>query len=115
MACGLTSAERSIAAGDDLLQALLEQLGIEPKADAMASARTEFRALVAVPRHRLVLERALHDADSSETYPSVMLSELLATYGISGEAKYGRITLPKDTRPETIPRSRPAGGAAAAL
>ena len=116
VACGLTSAERSIAAGDDLLRALLEQLGIEPKADPMASARTEFRALVAVPRHRLVLERALHDADSRVTYPSAMLSELLASYGIPASAKYGHITLPKDTRPETdlAPNLATRGGRAPA-
>ncbi len=100
--CGLTTAESPISAGDGLLPALLEQLCVEPPADPMAQARTAFRALVAVPRRRLVLERALHDGDSEVTYPSVMLSELLTAYGIAPSASPSDMALPVTQRPETL-------------
>lgn len=100
-ACGLTTKERPVKEGDELLQALLELLGVEPEADPMAKARSDFHALIATARTRVVLERAQHDADSKPTYPSVMLSELLATYGISATASYEEVTLPKRMLPET--------------
>ncbi|MBR3234881.1 MAG: PD-(D/E)XK nuclease family protein [Atopobiaceae bacterium] len=99
--CGHTTAEQPITAADDLLSALLEQLAIEPASNPMARARAAFRAQVCAARAHLVLERALHDADSKPTYPSVMLSELLAAYGIPASAPYEAITLPKQTLAET--------------
>ncbi len=101
VACGLTTGERPVKAADDLLQALLELLGVEPVADPMAKARAEFHALLSVARERVVLERAQHDSDSKPTYPSVMLSELLATYGISATAGFADVSLPKRMLPET--------------
>lgn len=101
VACGLTTAEQPIAASDTLLQALLERLEVEPAGNPMAQARARFRALVAAPRTRLVLERALHDADAKVTYPSVMLSELLAAYGIGASVGYKELPLPKATFSET--------------
>lgn len=101
LACGLTTEERPVKAGDELLQALLELLGVEPVADPMAKARSDFHGLLAAASGRVVLERAQHDADSKPTYPSVMLSELLATYGISATASYEEVTLPKRMLPET--------------
>ena len=91
---GLTTTESPISSSDDLLGAVLEHLGIEPKANPMAKARAEFHALMAVPRERLVLERVLYDADSKVTYPSVMLSELLAAYGIGVSEDPGDHGLP---------------------
>lgn len=99
--CGLTTAEQPVQAPDDLLPALLERLGIDPQADPMAEARQAFASLVAVPRSHLVLERALHDADAKPTYPSIMLSELLAAYDIPATAKPGAIALPHTLRGET--------------
>lgn len=99
--CGQTTVEQPITAGDDLLSALLEQLGIEPKDDPMARARASFFAALSAPRRTLVLERALHDSDSKPTYPSVMLSELLAAYGIPASADYEDMPLPKMGVPET--------------
>lgn len=96
--CGLTTAEQPISAGEDLLKAVLEQLAIEPKADPMARARSDFYRLVSVPTRVLVLERALYDADSKETYPSVMLSELLSVYA---GAERGAGALPTTRRVET--------------
>lgn len=101
VACGLTTAEQPIGAGDDLLTVLLEELGIEEIADTMAQARASFYGLVSVPRRRLVLERALHDQDAKEAYPSVMLSELLAAYGISAKEKPAGIAFAHAVRPET--------------
>ena len=101
VACGLTTAEQPVRSSDDLLHALFEALGVEPALDPMAQARSAFRSLVAVPRVRLVLERALHDVDAKPTYPSVMLSELLATYGMSSTAEFDDLPLPHTQRPET--------------
>ena len=81
--CGLTSVEKPVEGKENVLQAMLELLGVEPKADPLAHARAEFRALLGVARSRVVLERATADADGEETYPSVMLSELLAACGVS--------------------------------
>ena len=99
--CGQTTVEQPITAGDDLLSALLEQMGVEPKDDPMARARANFHATVSAPRHLMVLERALHDSDAKPTYPSVMLSELFAVYGIPASAQLGEVSLPKTTWPET--------------
>ncbi len=97
--CGLTTAEQPISSGDDALGALLEQLGVEPEANPMAEARTAFRALVAAPRGHLVLERTLHDAEGQDSYPSVMLSELLACYETAAGPSLG--SLPQTRRAET--------------
>ena len=100
--CGMTTAEQPVGASDGLVDSVLAQLGVEPRTDPMARARASFRALAGVPRERLVLERALHDADAKEAYPSVMLSELLAAYGIPAGAKPAQIPLAVQTRGETL-------------
>ncbi|MBP3893031.1 MAG: PD-(D/E)XK nuclease family protein [Atopobiaceae bacterium] len=99
--CGLTTDESPISAGEDLLRALSEQLGVEPPANSMAHARAQFYRMVRVPRSRLVLERALHDADAKDAYPSVMLSELLAVYGGESVASKRESGLPVEQRGET--------------
>lgn len=99
--CGLTTVEQPIKPTDDLLTSLLELLAVEEVADPMAEARASFRSLVAAPRRRLVLERATHDADSKPTYPSVMLAELLAAYGIPASAEGDEVSLPHRTFSET--------------
>ena len=101
VACGLTTNESPISAGEDLLKALSEQLGIEPEANPMARARAQFYRMVRVPRRRLVLERALHDSDAKATYPSVMLSELLSVYGIEPTGGFKEPVLPVEQRGET--------------
>ena len=101
VACGLTTAERPVGSGDDLLQALLEQLGVEPESDPMAKARADFHGLVAAARRHLVLERATHDADSKVTYPAVVLAELMSAYGIPASGEPAAFGLPTQTRPET--------------
>lgn len=81
--CGLTSTEQPIEGKEDVLQAILEQLGVEPKANPLAESRAEFRAALGVARSRVVMERALCDVDGKETYPSVMFAELMSVYGVS--------------------------------
>ena len=78
--CGLTSQEYAPSTGDDLLGGLLEALGVEPQANALAEQRSQFFKLCSLSTRELLLERALFSADSHETYPAVMLTELLATY-----------------------------------
>lgn len=91
--CGLTSAEQPLEGKEDVLQAILELLGIEPKADSLAKARLDFRLLLGVARSRLVLERMLADAEGQPSYPSVMLSELLFAYGIDSSASIRELPL----------------------
>jgi ATP-dependent helicase/nuclease subunit B len=85
IACGLTSEEDPIPRDVNLAEELLDRMGIEPAPDPLMQARTRFSHLVAVPRRRLVLERSLKNAASEDAYSSVMLTELLARYGIEGE------------------------------
>lgn len=99
--CGLTTAESPIKAPDDLITAVLELLHVEAPSDSMADARASFRSLVQVPTTRLVLERALHDADSKPTYPSVMLSELLSCYPSIDEHGDATRGIPTSSLPET--------------
>ena len=101
LVCGLTTVEQPIRPTDDLLTSLLELLAVEDVADPMAEARASFRALVAAPRSHLVLERATHDADSKPTYPSVMLAELLASYGIPASAEGDEVSLAHRSLSET--------------
>ena len=105
---GCTTEEQPIAMGESLLQALLEQTGVEPEADPMAKARASFLSLMRVPTDRLVLERALHNADGKETYPSVMLGELLGTIDQGAEG----VAIPQARRSETmLSCNRSASGA----
>lgn len=90
IACGLTAAESPLPKADDALSAMLEALGVEPKADGLARARWSFHGLCAVPRRKLILERTLFDASSKDAYPAVVLSELLACYGERAEDLWRR-------------------------
>lgn len=101
VACGLTTNESPIASGEDLIRSLAEQLGIEPEANPMAQARAQFFGMVRAPRHTLVLERALHDADAKVAYPSVMLSELMTACGQGSSGSQGA-GLPTVKRGETL-------------
>ncbi|MDO4806947.1 MAG: PD-(D/E)XK nuclease family protein [Coriobacteriales bacterium] len=78
--CGLTSTDFAVPAGDGELEGMLGDLCIEGEPDALASQRTLFFKLCALPRRRLLLERPLFLADSHETYEAVMLTELLSCY-----------------------------------
>ena len=82
VAMGQTSAESPISSAETVLASLLAAYGVEPMPDPMERARASFAAMLAVPRHTLVLERCLFGADSKERYPSIMAAELLACYGL---------------------------------
>ncbi|MGN0071122.1 MAG: PD-(D/E)XK nuclease family protein [Atopobiaceae bacterium] len=85
--CGQTSVESAVEAGDDVLSALLERCGIELAPDPMQDARRRFVSEISVPRHLLVMERTRCDADAEDSYPSVMMTELLASYGLDDGGK----------------------------
>lgn len=83
---GQTSTESAVSPEDGPLQAVLAAYGIEGAPDPMARARTDFAALARVPRARLTLVRRLFGADAKECYPSVMMGECLACYGLDASA-----------------------------
>ena len=78
--CGMTSSEFGVPSGDDELTGMLEAMEIEPPHDSLSAQRALFWRLCALPRRGLLLERSRFAADASETYPAVMLGELLAGY-----------------------------------
>ena len=84
--CDQSSAASPLPRAGELLPALLEAAGVERELDPMLVERARFQALVRVPRQALVVERALFGADAKPTYPSVMLTELLACYGLDAGA-----------------------------
>jgi hypothetical protein len=69
VSCSMTSAEWPVGNGDDVLSALLERLGIEPKADPSAHERSVFWRMLRVPRQMLVAERCGVDGSGSPCYP----------------------------------------------
>ncbi len=83
---GHTSTESAVPVADDVASALLEAYGVEPRPDALPAARDAFRAELAAARSHVVLERPLFGADGRPAYPSVMLTELLACYGLAADA-----------------------------
>ncbi|MBM6775519.1 PD-(D/E)XK nuclease family protein [Olsenella profusa] len=83
---GQTSTESALPATDDVRSALLAAYGVEDVPRPMEAERARFAALVGVPRGVLLAERPLFGADGKECYPSVMLTELLACYGIDAAA-----------------------------
>ena len=117
---GQTSAESSVSVPDDALHALLASFGVEPARPAMDAARARLAAAARIPRESLVLERSLFGADGKERYPSVMMTEVLACYGLSAGAPAadvaaalgpGRVT----SRPETLVSENVSASGAAAV
>ncbi|MGI6229704.1 MAG: PD-(D/E)XK nuclease family protein [Tractidigestivibacter sp.] len=88
---GQTSSESAISKRDDVLSALLVAYGVEPEGNAMREARATFARALAVPRKSVLVERLLHGKDHKETYPSVMLVELLSCYGIVPGTKDAKV------------------------
>ena len=77
---GLDAAGSPIPVSGGALDRLLSQAGVDEPSDGLASARAAFAAAVAAPRRHLALVRPSHDASASETFPAVMLSELVSCY-----------------------------------
>ncbi len=65
---------------DGALERLLERLGADEPVDGLAQARAGFAAAVRVPTARLSLLKAAHDASAEESFPAVMLTEVLSCY-----------------------------------
>lgn len=83
---GQTSTESAVPVADDVASALLEAYGVERRSDALRAARDAFLATLRAARRRVALERPLFGADGRPAYPSVMLTELLACYGLAADA-----------------------------
>ena len=83
---GQTSVEAAVSERDDVRSHVLRAWGVEEPPRAMELERMRFSAVARVPRRVLALERTLFGADGRECYPSVMLSEVLACYGLGAEA-----------------------------
>ena len=79
--CGLTSTGFAVPSAEGELEGILADLEIEEEQDGIATQRTLFSRLCSLPTKRLLLERPLFDVDAKETYPAVMLTELLSCYG----------------------------------
>ena len=101
IAMGLTSAEYPLEPDDGAIASLLNDLGLYAADEPLEKARAQFAAAVAAPRQALVLERALRDAEAKVTYPAVVLTELMACYGVDPDDE----TLPSELAP-LVPRTR---------
>lgn len=104
---GQTSTESSVSAPDDALHALLCAYGVEPAPGAMDAARARLAAAARVPRGTLLLERTLFGADGKEHYPSLMMTEVLACYGLAADAPAAQVAAALgpgsvSSRPETL-------------
>lgn len=84
---GLDSQASPIPVPDSALDRMLDHCGIDKPADGLASARASFAAVVAAARSHVSLVRPSHDASASETFPAVMLSELLSCYAAGEDGK----------------------------
>ncbi len=106
---GQSSEECPVSSPDDVRSALLEAYGVEPAPGAMDAARARLASAARVPRRTLVMERALFGADGKERYPSVMMTEVLACYGLSADATPAEVAAALGegavaSRPETLVR-----------
>ena len=86
VALGQTSVESAVSEADDARTHILRSWRVEEAPSAMELERMRFSALARAPRRVVALERTLFGADGKECYPSVMLSELMACYGLAAEA-----------------------------
>ena len=84
--CGQTSVESPVSAADDVLHAMLGAYGVERPRSAMAAARARLDAALRAARRSVSFERCLFSADSKECFSGVMMSEALASYGLSASA-----------------------------
>lgn len=88
---GQSSVESAVSSPDDVRSALLVAYGVEDEANEMDRARAEFASTVRAARRSLVLERLLYGPDGKACYPSVMLTELLACYGLAADAPFSAL------------------------
>lgn len=90
--CGQTSVESPVSAADDVLHAMLGAYGVERPRSAMAAARARLDAALRAARRSVSFERCLFSADSKECFSGVMMSEVLACYGLSAAASADEVS-----------------------
>lgn len=90
---GLDAAGSPIPVSGGALDRLLSHAGVDEPSDGLASARASFAAAVAAPSKHLALVCPSHDATSSETFPAVMLSELVSCYAIDERGRSRLVAL----------------------
>ena len=90
--CGQTSVESPVSAADDVLHAMLGAYGIERPRSAMAAARARLDAALRAARRSVSFERCLFSADSKECFSGVMMSEVLACYGLLASASADEVS-----------------------
>lgn len=78
--CGQDSQTSAIAPASGALVNLLAHLDIEQPIEPLEAARLEFALAVNAARANIAFSKALFDAAGEKTYPSAMLSEVLANY-----------------------------------
>lgn len=112
---GLDAASSPIPVADGALDLLLEALGIDCPQDGLARARADFAQILRVPTGRVALVCPARDHAASETFPAVMLSEVLSCYGAGSAATKGKsllVPLPSSRRDEgLVEENLGAGGA----
>ena len=90
--CGQTSVESPVSAADDVLHAMLGAYGVERPRSARAAARARLDAALRAARRSVSFERCLFSADSKECFSGVMMSEALASYGLSASASADEVS-----------------------
>ena len=112
-----TSASSAVSTPDDVRTALLCAYGVEGAPSAMDLARARFAATVRAARDAVVLERPLFGEDGKLCYPSVMMTEVQACYGLEADAKpqdlVERLADAAVARSETLVRENVASTGAA--
>lgn len=78
--CDLDSSHYPMREVENAKSRIFEKLGIPTDEDTLEGVRQDFFRVLSVPRKRLVCERTLNGVDAQETYPAVMLEELLDCY-----------------------------------
>lgn len=84
---GQTSTEQPVTTPENEQTELAKLYGVDVSSNTLDGARARFASLIAVPRSTFVWERKLFSADGRECYPSVLLGELLACYGVETSAQ----------------------------
>lgn len=87
---GLDAGTTTVPAPGGAFERLLDAAGVEAPQDPLDASRARFASALRVPTRSLALVCPSHDAAATETFPSVMLSEVLACYSevnASGEMR----------------------------
>ena len=80
IATDLTTADFPVADREDAASDLLSRLGYAAWDDALSQARRCFATLLRLPTGHAVMMRPLNGDDAAETYPCIVLDELIDAY-----------------------------------